>query len=338
MDLNILWFILITILFIGYFFLEGFDYGVGMLMPFLGKTDTDRRVIINTIGPHWDANEVWLLTAGGAIFAAFPQWYATLFSGFFIALLFMLVGLIVRATAFEYRSKHHTAAWRTFWDWMIFVGSFLPALIWGVAVGNFIVGVPIDATMTYTGGGFFSLLGWYPLVGGLTWVSLFCLLGALFISLKTRGPLEEAARGAAMKIWAPTVVLVLVFFVGGHFMHKSLASSGVIGLVLLAAAAVSLLASGLFIKNKQQGKAFLAVTAVIVLGTIYVFYSLFPNVMISTTNKAYNLTIYNASSSPYTLKIMTGVAVIFIPIMLAYQVWTYRLFRGRIGSDSDLEY
>ncbi|MCK5799357.1 MAG: cytochrome d ubiquinol oxidase subunit II, partial [Deltaproteobacteria bacterium] len=289
MDLNILWFILITVLFIGYFVLEGFDYGVGMLMPFLGKTDIDRRVIINTIGPHWDGNEVWLLTAGGAIFAAFPQWYATLFSGFFIALLLMLVGLIIRAVAFEYRSKHDTTLWRTFWDWIIFLGSFLPALIWGVAVGNFIIGAPIDATMTYTGGGFFSLLTWYPLVGGLTWLALFSLIGALFISLKTKGNMEKTARAMAMKIWVPTVILVVIFFVGGHFMHASLASSGIVGLVLLALAALSLLASGLFIKKECVGKAFIAVAAVIVLGTVYVFYSLFPNLMISTTDAAYNL-------------------------------------------------
>ncbi len=337
MDLAIIWFILITVLFIGYFFLEGFDYGVGMLLPFLGRNDTERRVIINTIGPHWDGNEVWLLTAGGAIFAAFPQWYATLFSGFFIALVLMLVGLIVRAVAFEYRSKHDSPAWRSLWDWMIFLGSFLPALLWGVTVGNLIVGVPIDATMTYTGG-FFNLLNWYAILGGLTWIALFTLLGALFLTLKTVDEVEERAHKVAMASWIPAVVLVVVFFVGGHFIHESLGSSGAIGLVLLGLAAVSLLSSGALIRKRLHGKAFVAVSLVIALGTVYVFYSLFPNVMISSTDPAYSLTIHNASSSDYTLKVMTIVAVIFVPVMLAYQVWTYRLFRERVRASSELEY
>lgn len=335
--LQILWFILITVLFIGYFFLEGFDYGVGILMPFLGKNDTDRRVIINTIGPHWDANEVWLLTAGGAVFAAFPQWYATMFSGFFLPLLLMLVGLIVRAVAFEYRSKHDTESWRSFWDWMIFLGSFLPAILWGVAVGNLIIGVPIDQTMTYTGG-FFNLLNWYSLVGGLTWIALFSLLGALFLTLKTNGNVMDAAHSAAMKWWLPTVILVVIFFVGGHFMHDSLGSSGVIGLILLLLAAVLLLSSGIFIKNNQHGKAFTAVSLVVILGTIYVFYSLYPNVMISSTSEANNLNIGNASSSAYTLKVMSIVALFFVPIMLIYQIWSYRIFKDRISSSSELEY
>jgi cytochrome d ubiquinol oxidase subunit II len=337
MDLNTLWFILITVLFIGYFFLEGFDYGVGMLMPFLGHDDQERRVIINTIGPHWDANEVWLLTAGGAIFAAFSQWYATLFSGFFLALLLMLVGLIVRAVAFEYRSKSDGESWRNFWDWMIFVGSFLPALLWGVAVGNLIRGVPIDSTMTYTGG-FFNLLNWYGLVGGLTWVSLFIFLGAQFISLKAAGEVSERAVAVALKWWLPTVILVVVFFVGGYFIMPSLKTSGVLGLILLLIAAVLLLATFPFLKQNRPGMAFVFTSLVIALGTIFVFYSLYPNVMISSTDPAYNLTIYNASSSPYTLKVMSWVALFFVPIMLAYQIWVYRVFHKPISKDSDLEY
>jgi cytochrome d ubiquinol oxidase subunit II len=198
-DLNTLWFILITVLFIGYFILEGFDYGVGILLPFLGKDDQDRRVMINTIGPFWDGNEVWLLTAGGAIFAAFPHWYATMFSGFYIALVLMLLALIVRGVAFEFRSKDQHPAWRRTWDWAIFVGSFIPALLWGVALGNLLIGVPIDANMNYVGG-FFNLLNPYALLGGLTTLSLFILQGAIFLGLKTEGQIAERAIAATKQV------------------------------------------------------------------------------------------------------------------------------------------
>ncbi len=191
MDLNILWFILIAVLYTGFFVLEGFDYGVGILLPFLAKDDTRRRVIINSIGPFWDANEVWLLTAGGATFAAFPHWYATLFSGFYMALFLLLVALILRGVAFEFRSKDENPRWRNFWDWMIFVGSFLPALLIGVAFSNLVRGVPIDANMNYVGG-FWNLLNWYALLGGLTAVAVFSLFGAIFLSLKTTGEVTRS--------------------------------------------------------------------------------------------------------------------------------------------------
>ena len=193
MALNTLWFFLIIVLFIGFFFLEGFDYGVGMLLPFLGKNDPERRLIIRSIGPFWDANEVWLLTAGGAIFAAFPDWYATLFSGFYLALLLMLVALILRAVAFEFRNKDARPQWRSFWDWMIFLGSALPGFLWGVAITNIIEGVPIDAQMNYVGG-FWNLLNPYALLGGLTLVALFALHGAIFLNLRTEGEMQERAQ------------------------------------------------------------------------------------------------------------------------------------------------
>jgi len=193
MDLNTFWFMLVAVLFIGYFFLEGFDYGVGILLPFLAKDDQGRRVILNTIGPHWDGNEVWLLTAGGAIFAAFSGWYATLFSGFYLALVLMLVGLIVRGVALEFRSKDENPTWRETWDWLIFAGSLIPALLWGVALANIVKGVPIDASKNYVGG-FFNLLNPYALLGGLTSLAGFTLHGAIFLCLKTTDDLDAAER------------------------------------------------------------------------------------------------------------------------------------------------
>src|SRR5512136_82348 len=200
MTLNILWFVLVAVLFTGFFFLEGFDYGVGILLPFLGKQDGERRMLINTIGPFWDGNEVWLLTAGGAMFAAFPNWYATLFSGFYLALLLILLALIVRGVAFEFRSKDKNPRWRSLWDWLIFVGSFVPALLWGVALANIVKGVPIDASKNYVGG-FFNLLNPYALVGGLTSLAGFALHGAIFLSLKTTDGLMERAHTMANRLW-----------------------------------------------------------------------------------------------------------------------------------------
>ncbi|HEY65901.1 MAG TPA: cytochrome d ubiquinol oxidase subunit II, partial [Caldilineae bacterium] len=210
MDLNTLWFVLIGVLFTGFFVLEGFDYGVGILLPFLGRDDSDRRMIINTIGPFWDGNEVWLITAGGAMFAAFPHWYATMFSGFYLALVFMLLALIVRGVAFEFRSKDEDPRWRALWDWMIFIGSFVPALLWGVAVSNLVRGVPIDANKIYTGS-FLDLLNPYALIGGLVTLSLFTLHGSIFLSLKTGDELLGRAEAAARTLWIPSLVLALLF-------------------------------------------------------------------------------------------------------------------------------
>ena len=216
MDLNIIWFILITVLFIGFFFLEGFDYGVGILLPFIGKEDRERRAIINSIGTFWDGNEVWMLTAGGAMFAAFPNWYATLFSGFYLALVVMLLALIARGVAFEYRSKKDDPVWRNRWDWVIFVGSFVPALLWGVAISNIIRGVPIDANMNYTGN-FFTLLNPYSLVGGISSLLLFTLHGSIFLSLKLTDNLLDSARNVAGKLWLPATVLLFAYVIFGYF-------------------------------------------------------------------------------------------------------------------------
>jgi cytochrome d ubiquinol oxidase subunit II len=338
MDLHQLWFILISVLFIGYFFLEGFDYGVGILLPFLGQTDRERRVIINTIGPFWDANEVWLLTAGGAIFAAFPNWYATMFSGFYLALFLMLLALIVRGVAFEFRSKDKNPRWRALWDWMICVGSFVPALLWGVAIANLVRGLKIDADMTYVGA-FWDLLNPYALVGGLASLAAFTLHGAVFIGLRTRGEMEQKATTWAARLWAPAVATGVVFAIAGYFATDMFSKEiGVNPGPVPIGATAALLASGWFIRSKRNGWAFVMTGLAIVLATITVFMGLYPRVMISSLNADWSLTIYTAASSDYTLKVMTVVALIFVPITLIYQGWSYWIFRERINGKQKLEY
>lgn len=331
MDLNTLWFILIGVLFSGFFLLEGFDYGVGILLPFVGKQDEERRLAINAIGPFWDGNEVWMLTAGGALFAAFPHWYATLFSGFYLALVLMLFALIVRGVAFEFRSQLVTSRWRTTWDTLLFIGSLVPALLWGVAVGNLVRGVPIDAQMNFTGN-LLTLLNPFALLAGVLFVLLFSLHGALFLSLKTTGPVLERAQQIAGRLWLPTLL------VAAGWILWTFAAGGIKVVALLAAviAAVAL-AAVRFWAGQRAGRAFLLTSVTIVSATVMVFATLFPNVMISTTNPAWSLTIYTAASSPYTLRVMTIVAIIFVPIVLLYQVWTYRVFRQRLTA-GDLHY
>ena len=337
MDLNTVWFVLVTVLFIGFFLLEGFDYGVGILMPFLGKDDTDRRVIINTIGPFWDGNEVWLITAGGAIFAAFPEWYATMFSGFYLPLILMLLALIVRGVGFEFRSKDKHPTWRRLWDWMIFVGSFVPALLWGVAFANVARGVPIDAEMHYVGG-FWNLLSPYALSGGLAALAAFTLHGALFLCLKTKGELTKRAHAAAARLWLPAVVLVFVFVVASYFATDMFSRLGINPGVVPLGAGASLLVAGWFLSRRYHGWAFVMTGLTIALTAITVAMGLYPRVMVSSLNPEWSLTIYNASSSPYTLRVMSIVALFLVPIVLLYQGWSYWVFRKRIGREDSLEY
>ncbi|MCL2336637.1 MAG: cytochrome d ubiquinol oxidase subunit II [Firmicutes bacterium] len=334
MDLNILWFLLIGVLFIGYFFLEGFDYGVGVLLPFLGKNDQERRVLINTIGPFWDGNEVWLLTAGGAIFAAFPNWYATLFSGFYMALFLMLLALIVRGVAFEFRSQDERPAWRNFWDIMIFVGSLIPALLWGVAITNLLRGVPIAANMQYTGS-FWTLLSPYTLVGGLATLLIFTLHGAIFLTLKTEGQQLAGARRAAsvLSILAALALLLLIIL---SYSNTDLFTKLGAGIVFWAALVTLLLACWL-IRAGKSGWAFVMNGLTIVFATVAIFWGLFPRVMVSSLNPLWSLTVSNASSSPYTLKVMTIVALTLVPVVLLYQAWTYWVFRKRV-TVKDLKY
>jgi cytochrome d ubiquinol oxidase subunit II len=338
MDLNIIWFILIAVLYTGFFVLEGFDFGVGMLLPFLGKNDKERRVIINAIGPHWDGNEVWLLTAGGATFAAFPHWYATLFSGFYPALLLLLLGLIVRGVAFEFRSKLESPRWRSVWDWCLFVGSFLAPLLLGVAFANMARGLPIDAAMNYTGG-FWYLLNPYGLIGGVAAVTLCLLHGAVFLTLKTSGEFQTRIRKLAARLWGVAVAGFLLLTIGSYLFADLVSRLGVNPGIVPVTALVALLLSGYFIRRERDGWAF-AMTAVTFVGTVATFFLFtFPNVMLSTTNPAWSLTIYNASSSNYTLTVMTIVAAIFVPIVLAYQIWSYYAFRKRLtGKVEELTY
>jgi cytochrome d ubiquinol oxidase subunit II len=332
MILNIIWFILVTVLFIGFFFLEGFDYGVGILLPFLGKKDEERRAIINAIGPVWDGNEVWMLTAGGALFASFPQVYATLFSGFYLALVLMLVALILRGVAFEYRSLRTDPVWRNRWDWAIFIGSLLPALLWGVAVGNLMRGFAIDADMNYWGG-LIPLLNPFSILGGLVFVTLFTMHGANFLALKVEPEIAARAKSIGFKFWLAATVLTVLFVLWSFFETDILTKPGINGLVPALLAAVALLLSGWFRKTDKDQWAFITGSLTVIFATIMVFMGLFPRILISSIAPANDLTIYTAAASPYTLTIMTIVAVIFVPIVLVYQIWTYRVFRQRIKAD-----
>ncbi len=338
MQLQSLWFVLIAVLYIGYFVLEGFDLGVGILLPFLGTNDTRRRMIINTIGPHWDGNEVWLITAGGATFAAFPIWYATLFSGFYLPLFLMLLALIGRGVAFEFRGKMENLLWRKIWDWAIFVGSLVPALLWGVAFANFVRGVPIDASLNYVGG-FWNLLNWYALLGGLVSLTGFCLHGAVFLTLKTSGSLADDSRKMALRLWLPVVILLVVFSVSSYFSIDILNTLGVNPGIIPISAVAALLVSGYFIRIQRDGWAFIMTTLAILMSVTTIFIELYPNVLVSSLNPAWNLTITNTSSGPYTLSVMTTVALIFVPLVLLYQGWTYWIFRKRITEKPEsLEY
>lgn len=335
MELNVLWFILVGVLFAGFFILEGFDYGVGILLPFAGKNDTERRVILNTIGPFWDGNEVWLLTAGGAIFAAFPNWYATLFSGFYLAFFLILIGLIVRGVAIDFRSKVDSAAWRKTWDGLFFIGSLLPALLFGVAVSNFLTGVPIDANMEFVGN-LFTLITPYTLLGGIVFVLVFAYHGALFLSLKSGvDSLTNRVKAYSVKIGVAMLAATVAWVIYGALITGILNS--VIAVIAVALAALSLIVSVVLQLKGRSGLAFLASILAILFVTVMVFATMFPNVLISTLNPLWNLTIYNACSSPYTLKIMTIVALTLVPIVLIYQGWSFWMFRKRV-TKNDLHY
>ena len=340
MDLNTLWFLLITVLFTGFFFLEGFDFGVGILLPFIGRDDGERRSMLEAIGPFWDGNEVWMITAGGAMFAAFPNWYATLFSGFYVALLLLLVALILRGAALEFRNRDQGRRWRTFWDWMLFGGSVLPGFLWGVAIANIMEGVPIDAHMNYVGG-FWNLLNPYALLGGVAFVGLFTLHGALFLGLRTEGNVRLKAQMMAKTLWLSVTLLVFAFVVAGYVTTDIFTRLGIDPGIAPLGAGAALLACGWLIYHRQSGWAFGMTGLTIILSTLTIFQGLYPRVMISSLNHAWDLTIYNASSSPYTLTVMTWIALTMVPIVLAYQAWTYWVFRKRLHaplhpSESDM--
>ncbi|MFJ9679852.1 cytochrome d ubiquinol oxidase subunit II [Streptomyces sp. NPDC101194] len=326
MELHDVWFVLIAVLWTGYFFLEGFDFGIGVLTKLLARDRKERRVLINTIGPVWDGNEVWLLSAGGATFAAFPEWYATLFSGFYLPLLIILVCLIVRGVAFEYRSKRPEEKWQANWEHAIFWTSLIPALLWGVAFGNIVRGVKINADMEYVGN-FWDLLNPYAILGGLVTLTLFTFHGAVFAGLKTVGDIRERSRKLALKLGPVTAVLALGFMIWTQRDNGDGWSLLAMGIAVVAlVAAIGAIAAG------REGWAFAFSGVTVAAAVAMLFLTLFPNVMPSSLNDAWNLTVTNASSTPYTLKIMTWCAGIATPVVLLYQGWTYWVFRKRIGT------
>ncbi len=330
------WFLLIAVLWVGYFILEGFDFGVGALLPFVSRNEADRRAVLTTLGPVWDGNEVWLLVAGGATFAAFPEWYATLFSGFYLPLFLILVALIVRGVAFEYRSKYGKAQWRQRWDIAIVIASIIPALLWGVAFANIVRGVPIERSaegnLEYVGG-FFNLLNPYALLGGVVTLTVFLTHGAIFLSLKTAGEIRERARGFAIKLGLIAAVAAVGFLVWTNLMLPELNN---IVLALSAVVALSWLA-GLYSTLKvREGWAFVFSAVAIAAFVADLFYALYPRVMPSSLGSQFDLTITNASSTQYTLKVMTVVALIMTPLVLIYQGWTYWVFRKRISASQIL--
>lgn len=326
MELHDVWFVIIAVLWTGYFFLEGFDFGVGVLTKLLARDRAEKRVLINTIGPVWDGNEVWLLSAGGATFAAFPEWYATLFSGFYLPLLLILVCLIVRGVAFEYRVKRPEENWQRNWEAAIFWTSLVPAFMWGVAFGNIVHGVKIDKNFEYVGN-FGDLLNPYALLGGLVTLTLFTFHGTVFVGLKTVGDIRERARKLSLRVGLVAAVVALVFLIWTQADNgdaKSLAALIVALVALVAAIAVA--------QTGREGWAFALSGLTIVAAVAMLFLTLFPNVMPSSLNPDWSLTVSNASSSPYTLRIMTWCAGIATPMVLLYQSWTYWVFRKRIGT------
>lgn len=332
MELQTIWIGLIAVLWMGYFILEGFDFGVGMLLPVIGKTEAERRAIVTTLGPLWDGNEVWVLVAGGATFAAFPEWYATLFSGFYLPLLLILVALIIRGVAFEYRSKHADSTWRGRWDIAIVVGSTIPALLWGVAFGNIVRGVPLaeqaNGNIEYVGG-FFNLLNPYALLGGVVTLTLFATHGAVFLALKTDGTIRDRANALVGKIGLVAAVAAVAFLLWSQVAYSNATWTWI---PVLTAAVCWVAALG---ANRvgREGWAFIFSALTLALAVVSLFGMLYPNVMPNIDRALPGLDIYNASSTDYTLKIMTIVAVIFTPIVLVYQAWTYWIFRKRLSAD-----
>ena len=325
MSLQILWFIIIAVFWTGFFMLEGFDFGVGALHKVVGHNDVERRVAINTIGPTWDGNEVWLIVAGASTFAAFPGWYATWFSALYLALLIILVSLIIRGVSFEFRGKSADPRWRATWSWTLTIGSVLIPLFVGVGMGDLLVGLPIDQTQEYTGT-FWNLLTPYGIAFGATLLVLCLFHGMSFLALKSGQPIRSRAHSLALRIrW---VALILVILVGTW--TYSLSTKSLLVLVLVLVAVVGAAAAAVSVGSEREGLAFTstAVTIGVTVGSI--FAGLYPNVMISSTNAAYNLTLANTSSQQYALQIMSIVALVMLPIVLLYQAWTYYIFRRRV--------
>jgi cytochrome d ubiquinol oxidase subunit II len=320
------WYIVIAILWTGFFVLEGFDFGVGMLHSVIGTDEAGRRAAINTIGPLWDGNEVWLIVAGAGMFAAFPGWYATMFSAYNLALVLLLAALIVRGVAFEYRGKRDAARWRRTWDVLLTVGSVLAPLLIGVALAGLLHGLPINSAQNFTGS-FWDLLQPYALFTGVTLVLVCLLHGATFLCLKTTDGMRERSWQVARRVAPFTGAAVIAFIIWTHVTAGSTFFLNVIELL----AVLAVLAAVWLVYEHREGFAFAATTITIASCILSIFTDLYPNVMVSSTNPAYNLTVHNTASGGYSLKVMTVVVIIFLPVVLAYQTWTYYVFRRRVS-------
>lgn len=336
MSLNELWFVLIAVLFIGFFFLEGFDFGVGMETQILAKNDTERRILINSIGPFWDGNEVWLITAAGAMFAAFPEWYATLFSGFYIPFVFALLALIARGVAFEFRGKRDSVAWKKLGMFVSF-RQLPPTFLLAVVFASFIKGLPIDGDMQMYAG-FTDIVNVYTVVAGVTVVLLCLVHGLMFTTLRTVGDLQARARKMAQRLLLPLGALLLAFVVMTYYMTDIFEQRGLVLMIIVALGIIAFILSGYFMTKKKDGYAFGMTGAVIALSVTSIFVGLFPRVMISSIDQAFNLTITNAASGHYSLKVMTIVALTILPFVLGYQIWSYFVFHKRVHEKEHLEY
>ena len=330
MDLETFWFVVIVVVWSMYFLLEGFDFGVGMLLPFVPRDDEEKGTALGTIGPFWDGNEVWLVIAGGATFAAFPAWYATMFSGFYLALLLILFFLIIRVVSFEWRSKSESPGWRSTWTWANTIGSFGVPLLWGIGLSCLVYGVPIDADGDFTGN-VLDLFSPYSVFAGIAFVALFAFHGATFLTLRTTGEMRSRAEAAARRLAIPAAVLGAAYVVWTVAVAMDRNEKDLFPPVLPAAVAIAALALAVaFLLAGWGGRAF-AMTALATIGVVAtLFTSLYPRVMVSSTDFANSLTVDSAASSHYALQVMTVVAVIFVPIILLYQGWAYYVFRGRL--------
>ena len=334
MILQSIWFFLWGLLWAVFFITDGFDFGIGTLYPFIGKTDSEKRTMINAMGPLWDGNEVWLITAGGVTFAAFPLVYAVMFSSLYSALMLILFALILRGVSFEFRGKVDSPGWRKVWDTCIFIGSFLPALLFGVAFANIFQGIAFDQNGIYQGN-LFTLLNPYGLIGGVLFVLLFVEHGALWLGIKTGDTLAERADAVANKAWWGILIVLLCFLAMTPFVTRLFDNylAQPVMFVILILAVLAFLGVKLYLARQDYVKAWLASAVTIIGVTFFGIIGLYPNLYPSSIDPAYNLTAYNASASPLTLKIMLTVVLIFIPIVIAYQVWTYRLFMGKITAE-----
>jgi cytochrome d ubiquinol oxidase subunit II len=330
MNLQILWFVIVAFFWSGYFLLEGFDFGVGMLLPSLPRNETERTIMFHSIGPVWDGNEVWLVVAGGATFAAFPDWYASMFSGFYIALLLVLVCLIVRVLSFEWRAKSTSARWRAVWLWANTIGSVGASLIWGIGLSNLLYGVPLDSKGDFTGT-FWDLFSPYTVLAGVAVVAVFAFHGATFLTLRTAGDLAERASRAARRLSLPAAALGAAFLVWTVVVAVDRNDKDVFPPVLPAALGIAALVLAALLVRRRSGYAFAATALGTVAAVATLFTSLYPRVMVSDPNFANSLTVSSAASAHYTLAVMSVVAVIVTPVILLYQGWTYHVFRQRLG-------